>query len=296
MHKDELRELGMRVKEAVQHAAVRLEPSLMAALAEMKASYEDLEKKSEKGTKAYGQVSSSHTMLTMILNNLEIASEKKRPMCQDTGMLIAFVSIGPESPYTMHQLKEVISSSAEQAFIDGSFRYSIVDDPLYDRTNTKSNLPVLFHFDTCEEGRGEIHFILKGFGSENCSFLKMFNPTSSEDEIVSFIAESVKSSGGKPCPPVVLGVGIGASAEGSALLAKKALLRDVGSRHTDARYAALEEKILQAVQKTGVGPGGFGGPLTALGVSVEYAPTHIAGLPVALAISCWADRKAHVTL
>ncbi len=126
--------------------------------------------------------------------------------------------------------------------------------------------------------------------------MKMFNPTSRDDEIVSFIAEAVKSAGGKPCPPVVLGVGIGASAEGSALLSKKALLREVGTPHQDERYAALEKKILEAVQKTDVGPGGFGGPLTALGAAVEYAPTHIAGLPVTLAISCWADRKAHVKL
>lgn len=296
MHSNERAALVDALKQAVKEAAVRLEPSLMEALVRMKGTYEESLRETTEGDRAFGQVSTGLTMLSMILENLEIASRTGRPMCQDTGMLIAFVSIGPDSPFTMHQLEQIITETSQEAFTEGSFRYSIVDDPLFDRVNTRSNLPILIHWDTVREGRGDIRVILKGFGSENCSAMKMFNPTATEEEIVSFICEEVKRAGGKPCPPVVLGVGIGSSAEGSALLAKKALLRDVGTPHRDSRYAAFERRILAAVQETGVGPGGFGGPLTALGVSVEYAPTHIAGLPVSLAISCWADRKGHVSL
>ncbi len=294
MHERYEEELKERVCTAVKGAAIRLEPALNNALKKMKESYEELIGQCERDDERRGSLSSSLTMLQMILSNLEIAEEKKRPMCQDTGMLIAFVSIGPDLPVGLHKVKEIITEGAKQAFVDGSFRYSIVDDPLYSRTNTASNLPVLIHYDLVEEGRGEVSFILKGFGSENCSAMKMFNPTSGDEEIIRFIVDAVRVAGGKPCPPIVLGVGIGASAEGSALLAKKALLREVGTPHPDPRYADLEKRILEAVQGSGVGPGGFGGPLTALGVSIECAPTHIAGLPVSLAISCWADRKGHV--
>ncbi len=296
MQSNERAALAAAVKQAVKQAAVYLEPSLMDSLVRMRESYEEQLKAIPEGGREFGRISSSLTMLSMILENLDIARKTGRPMCQDTGMLIAFVSLGPEAPFTMHQLEQIIIEASRDAFTEGSFRYSIVSDPLFDRINTRNNLPVLIHWDTASEGRGDIRFILKGFGSENCSATRMFNPTADEDEIIRFICEEVKSSGGKPCPPIVLGVGVGASAEGSALLAKKALLRDVGSPHPDGRYAAFERRILEAVQKTGVGPGGFGGPLTALGVSVEYAPTHIAGLPVSLAISCWADRKGHVSL
>ncbi len=155
----ELEELEQSVTEAVKRAAVSLEPSLMKALEAMKTSYEEKEKRCEKGTREYGQISSSLEMLSMILRNLEIAEEKQRPMCQDTGMLIAFVSVGPDSPFSMHEIEGVVNRGAEGAFVDGAFRYSIVNDPLFGRRNTGSNLPVLIHWDTCEAGRGEIHFI-----------------------------------------------------------------------------------------------------------------------------------------
>jgi len=211
-------------------------------------------------------------------------------------MLVAFADIGPDAPFRLEELEKVITEGAALAFDKGHFRHSIVTDPLFKRENTQSNLPFVFHVATQQQKGLSLHFLLKGFGSENCSAMRMLNPTATPSAVIDAVCEMVKTAGGKPCPPIVVGVGIGGTADMSAVLAKRALLREVGVHHADSEYCELEKDLLVKLQTTDIGPGGFGGPLTALGVSVEYMATHIAGLPVSVAISCWADRKAHVYL
>jgi fumarate hydratase subunit alpha len=277
-------------------ASTTLEPSLMKALQAMKAEYEGFLEQEEIGTVRYQQLHASHMVLSMILENLTIAETNKMPMCQDTGMFIAFVDVGPQSPYSMKEIEQIIERGASEAVKRGHFRHSIVTDPLFSRENTKTNLPFVIHWGTQSKKALSIHFLLKGFGSENCSAMRMLSPTTSVESLIDEVTQMVMESGGKPCPPIVVGVGIGGSAEMSGVLAKRALLRDVGNHNSDPRYGELEKSLLKSIQSTEIGPGGFGGPLTALWVGVEFMGTHIAGLPVSVAISCWADRKAHIEL
>jgi fumarate hydratase subunit alpha len=174
------------------------------------------------------------------------------------------------------------------------YRRSVVQEPVYERTNTDTNLPPVIWWQPVEGSSLTIQILLKGFGSENCCQVRMLNPTCGEEGVVDAVKSIVQSAGGKPCPPIFLGVGLGGSMDRAAFLSKRALLRQVGQSNPDPRYAALEEKILAAVQQTDIGSGGLGGEITALGVAVEQEPTHIAGLPLAVSINCWADRKATV--
>lgn len=277
-------------------ASTHLEDSLVEAIKEMKRTYEKAVEQSEPSSKEYKQQEASLLVLTMILKNLDIAADKQIPMCQDTGMLVAFADIGPDTPLTIHEIEKVITVGALDAFDKGHFRHSVVDDPLFKRKNTQTNLPFVFHITPQKSGTLSLHFLLKGFGSENCSAMKMLNPTATKDDVMEAVYEMVMAAGGKPCPPIVVGVGLGGTADMSAVLAKRALVREVGTHHPHPQYEELEKDLLLKLQTTHIGPGGFGGPLTALFVSVEYMATHIAGLPVSVAISCWADRKAHVYL
>jgi len=289
-------ELVSSISRELIKASTHLEDSLVDALKEMKISYEHALAQSHKDSREYKQEEASLLVLTMILKNLELAATKQIPMCQDTGMLIAFADIGPAASFTLEELETVIKVGASDAFEKGHFRYSVVDDPLFNRKNTQTNLPFVFHVATQPKGVLSLHFLLKGFGSENCSATRMLNPTATPHVVMDAICKMVKEAGGKPCPPIVVGVGLGGTAEMSAILAKRALIREVGVHHSDPQYCDFEKELLLRLQTTHIGPGGFGGPLTALAVSVEYMPTHIAGLPVSVAISCWADRKAHVYL
>ncbi|MCF7944405.1 MAG: fumarate hydratase [Spirochaetia bacterium] len=230
-------------------------------------------------------------VLSMIRKNIAEAEKSGLPLCQDTGMLILFLDIGKDIPLLPSNLEGLLEQAAADAYRDGFFRKSIVSEPVYERTNTGTNLPLVFHYRFVPGNSLRISGMLKGFGSENCSSLDMLNPTAGEDGVSAAVIEAVKRAGGKPCPPIVVGVGIGGSAEVAMLLSKRALLRDLEVRNSDARYAALETRLLQEINKLNIGPGGLGGPLTALGVSVEQTSTHIAGLPVGVSISCWADRK-----
>jgi fumarate hydratase subunit alpha len=230
----------------------------------------------------------------MIRENLAIADATGLPMCQDTGMVVAFVEMGPDVQLSMQEIGEALDSGIALAVRDGFFRNSVVLDPVFDRENTRTNLPAVVHWFPKNSGGLTIRMMLKGFGSENCSALAMLNPTAGVETVLSTILDMVRNAGGKPCPPIVLGVGLGGTAERALLLSKKALLREVGSVHPDPRYARLEQQLFDSIQGLHIGPGGFGGPLTALAVAVEYEPTHIAGLPVGVSISCWADRTAVV--
>lgn len=235
-------------------------------------------------------------VLEKILENLEIAERSRLPMCQDTGMVVAFLDIGEDASLQLGKVKRAVDAGIKKAYQEGSFRKSVVQEPLFTRENTGTNLPAVIHVEIVPGDGIGIHLLMKGFGSENCSGLRMLNPTAGPGGVVEAVVDIMRAAGGKPCPPVILGVGIGGTSERAAVLSKRALLREVGSKNSDIRYADLEERILAEVQDLQIGPGGFGGAHTALGVLIEQEATHIAGLPVAVSINCWADRKVHIQL
>lgn len=237
---------------------------------------------------------SGSIVLENILKNLAIAKEKRLPMCQDTGMVLGFVDIGEELTVSLGVIKGAIERGIERAYEDGSFRKSVVAEPVFDRDNTKTNLPAVIYFESVPGDTISVHLLMKGFGSENCSGLEMLNPTKGPSGVEDAVVSIMGKAGGKPCPPVVVGVGIGGTSDRAAILSKRALTRKVGTYHQDPRYAGLERSIFDRIQGLGVGAGGLGGIITTLGVMIESEATHIAGMPVAVSINCWADRKAEM--
>ncbi len=234
----------------------------------------------------------SKEALATSCENIEVAKRLNMPICQDTGMAVVFAKIGQEIHFTDGDFCDAVNEGVRQAYSEGFFRLSIVDDPLFDRKNTNDNTPAVIHTEIVAGDKITLIAEPKGFGSENMSRIKMFNPSVSPDDIVNFVCETVKIAGGNPCPPVVIGVGIGGTFEKCALLAKAALARPISVRNSNPLYAELEEKMLFRLNKTGVGAQGFGGECTALGVNIEYYPTHIAGLPVAVNVNCHVARHA----
>lgn len=226
-----------------------------------------------------------------ILKNLDCAKEMDIPICQDTGMAIVFVELGQEVHITGGGFEDAINDGVRRGYIDGLLRKSIVGDPL-ERVNTNDNTPAVIHTRIVSGDKLKITVAPKGFGSENMSRIKMFTPSATKEEIVDFVVETVKIAGGNPCPPIVLGVGIGGSFESCAILSKKALCRSVNVRNPKPLYAELERIMLEKVNETYIGPQGFGGKTTALAVNIEEAPTHIAGLPVAVNVGCHVTRHA----
>lgn len=275
------------VCSALVHASTHLEPALLRRLEDMRQVYAQRARFDAKEA-----IGSSLAVLDMIVENLRIADERSLPLCQDTGMVVAFVDFGKKWAPAVHEIQDALNEGIEKAARVGYFRDSVVSDPVFERINTCTNLPAMVYWQPVAKDRLTISLLLKGFGSENCSGVAMLSPTANEKGIVEAVLEIVRQAGGKPCPPIVVGIGIGGTMEQAALLSKRALLREVGKPHEEGRYRELEKRILKEIQTLAIGPGGFGGPLTALGVAIEYAPTHIAGLPVAVSISCWADRKA----
>ncbi len=233
--------------------------------------------------------------LKCCLENETAAIELNVPICQDTGMAVVFMEIGQDVHFTGGLLRDAVNKGVSEAYIDGFMRCSVVGDPL-ERKNTGDNTPAIIYTDIVEGDKVKITAAPKGFGSENMSSLKMFNPSATDDDIVRFIVDSVEKAGSKPCPPVVIGIGIGGDFEYSALLAKKALIRNSNIRNPKKRYADLEARILDEVNKTGIGAQGFGGDVTALAVNIEEYPTHIAGLPVALNMGCHVTRHKSVLI
>ena len=242
-------------------------------------------------------VSESSPLAAGIMNklarNAEIAASEGFPICQDTGMAFVFARIGQEVHITGGLFADAVNAGVAAAYDKGFLRKSVVASPLR-RQNTGDNTPAVIYTELTAGDKLELTALPKGFGSENMSAIRMFNPTASEQDIIDFVAETVKRAGGNPCPPIVVGVGIGGSFDYCAVLAKKALIRTVGA-HSE-QYGELEQRILDAVNETGVGPAGLGGRTTALWAAVGAYPTHIAGLPVAVNISCHATRHAAVTL
>ena len=224
-------------------------------------------------------------------DNLAAARELDIPICQDTGMAVVFIDIGQEVHITGGSLENAVNSGVSQAYIEGKLRCSVVIDPL-NRINTEDNTPAVIHTRIVDGDKISLTAAPKGFGSENMSRLTMLTPAASREDIIDFVVQTVTLAGSNPCPPVVLGVGIGSTFEGCALLAKRALCRSVSKRNASEFYSALEEEMLGRINELNIGPQGLSGDCTALAVNIEYAPTHIAGLPVAVNVGCHVTRHA----
>ena len=240
----------------------------------------------------YRNVETSNTgksVLTTLIDNVNAAEEISVPICQDTGMAVVFVKIGQDVHFVGGDFSEAINNGVRKAYIDGLLRKSVVSDPL-NRVNTNDNTPAIIHSEIVPGDKVEITAAPKGFGSENMSGIKMLVPAAGRQGVVDAVLDIVKNAGSNPCPPMVIGVGVGGDFEQCALLSKKALCRSLDSSNANPFYAELEEELLQKINELGIGPQGFGGITTALGVNVEYAPTHIAGLPVAVNIGCHVTR------
>ena len=216
-------------------------------------------------------------------------------MCQDTGAACVFIEIGQEVHITGGSLEDAINQGVREGYEDGYLRKSIVMDPL-NRVNTKDNTPAMIYYDIVSGEKLKIKVSPKGFGSENMSKIKMLKPSDGVSGVKKFILEVVKEAGPNPCPPIIVGVGIGGTFDKAATIAKKSLLRPITERNSNPYYAELEMELLDKINKLGIGPQGFGGRTTALSVNIEYFPTHIAGLPVAVNISCHATRHSEVEL
>ena len=234
-----------------------------------------------------------HT-LGLLEKNLEMADQCALPICQDTGMAVVFAEVGQEV-HIDGDFEAAVNEGVRRGYGEGYLRKSIVGDPLR-RVNTGDNTPAALHLRLVPGDKLRLTVAPKGFGSENMSRLAMLRPADGVEGVERFVLETVRLAGPNPCPPMVLGVGIGGSFDGVALLAKQALLRPLDKPNPDEYYAKLEKKLLAAVNELGIGPQGFGGKTTALGLAIETAPTHVAGLPVAVNVSCHATRRASAEL
>lgn len=234
-------------------------------------------------------------ILCQLVDNARTAAGERMAICQDTGMAVVFVEIGQDVHVTGRSLTDAINEGVRRGYEKGFLRKSVVSDPL-ERVNTGDNTPAVIHYDITAGESLKITVAPKGFGSENMSGVRMLKPSDGIDGVRKFILEMVDKAGPNPCPPVVVGVGIGGTMEKAALLAKKALLRPVDRRNPDTRYRELEEEMLERINRLGIGPAGLGGRLTAMAVNIEVYPTHIAGLPVALNMSCHVTRHAEAVL
>lgn len=234
-------------------------------------------------------------VLTQLIENNKIAKEEQIPLCQDTGMAILFVEYG-DKIVVDGDFTEAVNQGVREAYIDGYLRKSVVGDPIFDRKNTNDNTPAVIHTKIVSGETLKITAGSKGFGSENMSKIKMLSPSAGVNGVKDFVLESVKNAGPNPCPPIVVGVGVGGTFEQAAQLSKKATFRSVDSKNEDIRYATLEKELLEEINKMNIGPAGLGGKTTALKVNIEYAPTHIASIPVAVNICCHACRHKSVEL
>ncbi len=234
-------------------------------------------------------------MLDKILENIEIARQERVPVCQDTGMACVFVELGQDVHIVGGLLEGAINEGVRRGYEKGYLRKSVVKDPL-NRVNTKDNTPAIIYYDIVQGEQLKITVAPKGFGSENMSQIKMLKPSDGIEGVKNFVLQVVREAGPNPCPPIVVGVGVGGTFDRAATLAKKALLRPLNKAHPDELYKTLENSLLEEINKMGIGPQGFGGKTTALKVNVEIFPTHIAGLPVAVNINCHVTRHKMITL
>lgn len=231
-------------------------------------------------------------VLSQIIENDKIAAAEEIPLCQDTGMAVLFVEYGDKVCVENGSFEDAVQQGVREAYTEGYLRKSVVSDPVFDRINTRDNTPAVIHTKIVGGSNIRITAGGKGFGSENMSAVKMLTPSYGVEGVKQFILDTVRAAGPNPCPPIVVGVGIGGTFERAAQLAKKATFRAIDTSNPDKRYADLENELLSEINKMGFGPAGLGGKTTALGVNIETAPTHIAGMPVAVNICCHAARHA----
>lgn len=259
----------------------------------MEANYhlpEDIQQSFVRGKEAE-QSPLGKTIFDEMIRNCRLACDQEVPICQDTGTAVIFASVGQDVHLVGGAFEDAVNEGVRQGYTDGYLRKSIVSDPLR-RVNTNDNTPAVLHTRLVPGEEIEIIVAPKGGGSENMSALKMFTPAATRDQIVAYIADTVIAAGSNPCPPVIIGVGLGGTADKASELAKKALLRPVDVHSTDEFYAEMERDILERVNKSGVGPQGLGGTVTALSCAIEPYPTHIASLPCAISIGCHITRHA----
>ena len=235
-------------------------------------------------------------ILEQLITNADIAAKENMPICQDTGMAVIFADIGQDAHITGGSFEDAVNEGIRRGYVDGYLRKSMVAEPLFERKNTKDNTPAIIHARIVPGDKLRIRMAPKGAGSENKSVLKMLVPADGIDGVRKVVLDTVLAAGPNSCPPMVVGVGIGGTMDMAALCAKRAAARDLASSNPDPRYAAFEEELLTLLNKTGIGPQGLGGNTTVLKVHVEWFPTHIASLPVAVNINCHAARHAEIIL
>jgi len=244
-----------------------------------------LEKAKEEETSPVGK-----NVLEQIIENDTIAANEQIPICQDTGMAVLFIEYGDKVVIENGSFNDAVEDGVREAYLEGYLRKSVVSDPVFDRKNTLDNTPAIIHAKIVEGENIKITAGGKGFGSENMSAIKMLPPSAGIDGVKKFVLETVNYAGSNPCPPIVVGVGIGGTFEMCAELAKRATFRNIDIRNTDKRYEDVENELLEQINKMGFGPAGLGGRTTALAVNIETMPTHIAGMPVAVNVCCHAAR------
>ncbi len=254
----------------------------------------DIREALENGEKAE-ESETGCSILQSLIKNADIASQERLAICQDTGMVVIFVELGQQAQIIGGNLNEALNQGVRQGYKKGYLRNSVVKDPLI-RNNTGDNTPAIIHYNIIEGDGLILHVAPKGFGSENMSVLKMLKPSDGVEGVKKVVLDTVSQAGANPCPPIIVGVGIGGSMEMAALMAKKALLRPIDESNPDPYYKDLEAELLQSINKLGIGPAGLGGRITALGVNIDVYPTHIAGLPVAVNIGCHVTRHKSITL
>jgi fumarate hydratase subunit alpha len=235
-------------------------------------------------------------VLSRILQNADIAAKKKMPLCQDCGTVLVFLEIGQDVHITGGDLAFAIEEGVRQGYADGYLRKSMVEQPFFSRTNTGDNTPAVVYTDVVAGDKIKITVMPKGGGSENMTQFAALTPAQGRRGVVNFVIDTVEKAGSSPCPPIIVGVGIGGTADKAMLLSKKALLRRVGSPSGDDGVAEMERELLKEINTLGIGPQGFGGRITALAVHIEEFPSHIASLPVAVAIQCHSARHKNITL
>lgn len=235
------------------------------------------------------------TVLKTLLDNADIAEDKMIPICQDTGMVVVFIELGQDARIVGGNLEDAVNEGVAKGYTEGYLRASVVADPIR-RVNTKNNTPAVIHYRLVPGDQLKITVSPKGFGSENMSALKMLKPSQGLDGVKNFVLETVRQAGPNPCPPIIVGIGIGGTMEKSALMAKESLLRPVGSVNSDSFWADIEADLLTQINNLGIGPAGFGGLSTAMAVHIGVYATHIAGLPVAVNIGCHVTRHSERVL
>jgi fumarate hydratase subunit alpha len=277
MRKIEAREISDKVKSLFLDANYNIGKDVLDAL----------EQALKKEKSKVGQ-----DALKMIIENHRLASSEKLAICQDTGLAILFVEIGQDVCIVDGDYVEAINKGVEEAYVKGYLRKSVVDDPIFERKNTKTNTPAFIYTDIVPGDKIKVTVLPKGFGSENMSALAMLTAAHGAEGIMDFIVETVRKAGPNPCPPTVIGVGIGGTADKAMVIAKKATARTLGTYNANPKYAQMEKEALERINRLGIGPAGLGGNTTSLAVHIDYLPTHIAGMPVAVNVCCHAARHA----